>query len=94
MNGMSVKNKVVRLTGPGVEYPALGGKVIRQARFENDEDYTALSIEFVDDTLVSFRLKASVAFSTAPELSTLKGGNIVSWKELRPRPVMKRMRRK
>jgi hypothetical protein len=62
MKGISVKNKVVPLTGPGVEYPALGGKVIRQARFENNEDYTALTIEFVDDTLVSFRFKASVAF--------------------------------
>lgn len=48
-------------------------------------DYPHRTIEFVDDTLVSFRFKASVAFSTAPELSTLKGGNIVSWKELRPR---------
>ena len=86
-----MKDKLVRWRGEGVEYPALGGKIIRQVRFVNNEDYTALTIELDDDTLVSFRLKANIAFSTAPELSRLKGGNIVSWKELRSRPVMRRV---
>jgi len=64
-------------------------KVVRQLRFANDEDYTALTIEFDDSTLVSFRFKASIAFSIDPELSTIKGGNIVRWKQLKTRPVIK-----
>ncbi|MGE5110961.1 MAG: hypothetical protein ACM3JB_08910 [Acidobacteriaceae bacterium] len=89
-----MKDKLVRWRGEGVEYPALGGKVVQQVRFVNNEDYTALTIEFDDDTLVSFRFKASIALSSAPELSTLKGGDIVSWEELRSRPVMRRVSRK
>ncbi|HWR14742.1 MAG TPA: hypothetical protein VN577_07925 [Terriglobales bacterium] len=89
-----MKDKLVRWRGEGVEYPALGGKVVQQVRFVNNEDYTALTIEFDDDTLVSFRFKASIALSAAPELSALKGGDIVSWKELRSRPVMRRVPRK
>jgi hypothetical protein len=89
-----VKDKLVRWRGEGVEYPALGGKVIRQVRFVNNEDYTALTIEFDDDTLVSFRLKASIAFATDPELSMLKDGDILNWKKLKSRPVMRRIRRK
>lgn len=79
------------MTGQGVEYPALIGKVIRQVRFVNDEDYTALSIDFDDSTLVSFRLKANIAFSINPELSTVEGGNIVRWRQLKTRPVMRRV---
>jgi len=88
-----LKEKTVKARGEGVEYPALIGKVIRQVRFVN-EDYTALTIEFDDSTLVSFRFKASIAFSTDPELSTVRGGNIVRWRELKTRPVMRRVARK
>ena len=89
-----MKQKTVRARGEGIEYPALIGKLIRQVRFVNDEDYTALTIEFDDSTLVSFRFKASIAFSIDPELSTVKDGNIVKWKELKTQPVMKRAARK
>lgn len=76
---------------PGsVEYPALKGKVVRQVRFANDEDFTALIIEFEDNTHVSFRLKAAIDLLMEPEVSTLKGGNIVKWKKLKARPVKKR----
>jgi hypothetical protein len=89
-----LKHQPVKARGEGVEYPALSGKVIRQLRFVNDDDYTALTIEFDDSTLVSFRFKASIAFSIDPELSTVKGGNIVRWRELKTRPVMRRVARK
>ena len=89
-----MKQKVVPWRAEGIEYPALSGKVIRQVRFVNDEDYAALTIEFDDDTLVSFPFKASIAVSRDPELSSLKGGNIVSWKKLKTRQVMRRMPRK
>lgn len=73
---------------PGsVEYPALKGKVVRQVRFANDEDFTALVIEFEDNTHASFRLKAAIDLLMEPEVSTLKGGNIVKWKKLEARPV-------
>ena len=89
-----MKQKTVKARSEGVEYPALIGKVIRQVRFVNDEDYTALTIEFDDSTLVSFRFKATIGFSIDPELSTVKGGNIVRWRQLRTRPVMRRVARK
>ena len=89
-----MKQKTVKARGEGVEYPALTGKVIRQVRFVNDEDYTALTIEFDDSTLVSFRFKASIAFSIDPEISTVKGGNIVKWRELKTRPVMRQVARR
>jgi hypothetical protein len=91
VEGGTLKRKTVKARGEGVEYPALIGKVIRQVRFVNDEDYTALTIEFDDSTLVSFRFKASIAFSIDPELSTVKGGSIVRWKPLKTRPVMSRV---
>ena len=89
-----MKQKTVKATGEGVEYPALIGKVIRQVRFVNDDDYTALSIDFDDSTLVSFRFKATIGFSIDPELSTVKGENIVRWRRLKARPVVRRVARK
>ena len=83
-----MRQKTVKSRG-AIEYPSLINKVVRQLRFANDEDYTALTIEFDDSTLVSFRFKASIAFSIDPELSTIKGGNIVRWKQLKTRPVIK-----
>jgi hypothetical protein len=89
-----LKQKTLKARSEAVEYPALSGKVIRHVRFVNDDDYTGLTVEFDDSTLVSFRFKASITFSIGPELSTVKGGNIVQWRELKPRPVMKRVARK
>ena len=88
-----MKQKTVKARGE-LEYPSLIGKVIRLVRFANDEDYTALTIEFDDSTLVSFRFKASIAFSIDPELATVRGGNIVRWKRLKTRPAMKRVTKK
>ena len=73
-----------------VEYPALKGKVVRQGRFANDEEFTVLVIEFEDNTHVSFRLKATIELSMEPEISTLKSGNIVNWKKLKPQPIKRR----
>ena len=72
-----------------VEYPALKGKIVKQVRFANDEDFTALIIEFDDNTHVSFRLKAAIDFLMEPEISTLKGGDIVSRKKLEAQSVKK-----
>lgn len=80
----------MRTKSQSVEYPTLKGKVVRQVRFTNDEDFTALVIEFKDNTLVSFRLKASIALSMEPELSSLKGGDIVSWRKLKTRSLRKK----
>jgi hypothetical protein len=41
-----LKQKVVLASSEDLEYPALSDKVIRQVRFVNNEDYTALTIEF------------------------------------------------
>lgn len=73
-----------------VEYPALKGKVIKQLRFANDEDFTALVIEFEDNTHVSFRLKATIELLMEPEISTLRSGNIVNWKKLKAQLVKRR----
>jgi hypothetical protein len=77
----------VRAKGEGTEYPDLRGKVIKQARFVNDDNYTALNLEFEDNTLASFRLKARIALSLPPEMARLKGGDLVNWKKLKARPA-------
>jgi hypothetical protein len=69
--------------------PPSKGKIVKQVRFANDEDFTALIIEFDDNTHVSFRLKAAIDFLMEPEISTLKGGDIVSWKKLEAQSVKK-----
>jgi hypothetical protein len=74
----------------GVEYPALSGKLIRQVRSVNDEDYTAVTIECDDDTLVSFRFRARIGFLVDPELSRVKDGDIVKWTKLKARPSIRR----
>jgi hypothetical protein len=71
-----------------VEYPALKGKIIRQVRFaEEDEHFTALILEFEDNTHVSFLLRAAITLAMEPEISRLEGGNIVSWRKLKPRAI-------
>lgn len=72
-----------------VEYPALSGKVVRQVRFANDEDFTALIFDFKDNTHVSFRFKADLSLSMEPEVSDLKHGDIVNWRKLKAQAVRK-----
>lgn len=78
--------KIVKAKGEGTEYPDLRGKVIRQVKFVNDDNYTALNLEFEDNTLASFRLNANIGLSLPPEIATLKGGDLVGWKRLKGRP--------
>jgi hypothetical protein len=61
-------------------------------RFANDEKFTALVMEFEDNALVSFRLKARIGLLMEPELSTLKDGDIVKWLRLKSRPATLRVR--
>jgi hypothetical protein len=84
--------RIVRAKGEGTEYPDLIGKVIKQVRFVNDENYTALNLEFEDNTLASFRLKSSIALSLPPEIARLKGGDLVGWKKLKPRAATLKIR--
>ena len=76
-------HKIVRAKGEGTEYPDLRGKVIKKVRFVNDENYTALNLEFEDNSLASFRLTSTIAFSFPPEIAKLKGGDLVGWKKLK-----------
>jgi hypothetical protein len=78
--------KIVKAKGEGTEYPDLRGKVIKQVKFVNDGNYTALNLEFEDNTLASFRLNAEIDLSLPPEIAKLKGGNLVGWKKLKARP--------
>lgn len=39
------KYRVVKAKGEGMEYPDLRGKVIRQVKFVNHDNYTALNLE-------------------------------------------------
>ena len=71
-----------------VEYPELKGKVIEQVRYKNDPEFTALVIEFNDDTRASFRLRADVVFAMEPEMSgNDAAGDIANWKVLKTRPI-------
>jgi hypothetical protein len=81
----------VAFVGIDIEYPELRGKIIKQVRFANDEEFTALVMEFEDNTLVSFRLKARIFLLMEPELSTLEDGDIVKWKRLKRRPATLRV---
>jgi len=73
-----------------VEYPALAGKVIKQVRFASDEEYTALAIEFKDDTHVSFRLQSRIELQMQPEIAKIKDGNITAWRKLKSRSTRRR----
>ena len=75
--------RIGKAKGEGTEYPALKGKIIREVRFVNDDNYTALNLEFEDNTLASFRLKSSIALSLPPEIARLKDGDLVGWKKLK-----------
>jgi hypothetical protein len=86
-SGTFVGYRIVRAKGEGTEYPGLRGKVVKQVKFVNDENYTALNLEFEDNTLASFRLNAKIALSLPPEIARLKGGNLVGWKKLKVHPA-------
>ena len=79
-----------------VEYPELKGKVVEQVRYKNDPEFTALVIEFSDNTRASFRLRADVSFAMEPEMSgNDAAGDIANWKVLKTRslpPVLKHKR--
>jgi hypothetical protein len=86
-----MKNRAVSLRPWGtVAYPALKGKIVKQVRFENDKGFTALVIEFEDNTHVSFRLKATVGLLVEPEISILKNEDVVNWKKLKAQPVRRK----
>jgi hypothetical protein len=80
------KYRIVRAKGEGMEYPDLRGKVIWQVKFVNHNNYTALNLEFEDNTLASFRLTSKISLSLPPEIAKLKGGDLVGWKKLKARP--------
>ena len=84
--------RIVRAKGEGTEYPDLRGKVIKQVRFVNDENCTALNLEFEDNTLASFRLDAKIALSLPPEIARLKDGDLVKWKMLKAQPATLKIR--
>ena len=84
--------RIVRAKGEGTEYPDLRGKVIKQVRFVNDEHCTSLNLEFEDNSLASFRLTSTIAFSLPPEIAKLKGGDLVDWKKLKQRPAVLELR--
>lgn len=73
-------------------YPELKGKVVREVRYANDNEFNGVTIEFEDNTQVSFRFKASIDLIVHPELATLKGGDLVNFRKLRASPVRRHIR--
>ena len=86
-----VKYKIVRAKGEGMEYLDLRGRVIKHANFVNDDNYTALNLEFEDNSLASFRLNAKIDLCR-PEIARLKDGNLIGWKKLKAAPGILRIR--
>lgn len=67
------------------EYRELEGKTICRIRWSNDLDWHDLSIDFTDETRVSFRFRLIIREET--ELSDFKDGNLTSPRQLVPIPV-------
>jgi hypothetical protein len=67
------------------EYRELEGKTIRRIRWSNDLDLHDLSIDFTDETRVSFRFSLTIDEET--ELSDFKDGNLTNPRQLVPIPV-------
>lgn len=65
---------------------------MREVRYANDNEFNGVTIEFEDNTQVSFRFKASIDLIVHPELATLKGGDLVNFRRLRTSPVRRRVR--
>jgi len=74
-----------------IEYPALRGKTIQQVRFIEDNEFTALIMEFEDNTRARFTLETRISFAVAPEImETAPNGDLVNCKRLGTRSVPSR----
>jgi hypothetical protein len=72
----------------GVEYPKLRGKTIQQVRFIEDNEFTALIMEFEDNTRARFTLETRISFAVAPEImETAPNGDLVNCKRLGTRSL-------
>lgn len=72
----------------GFEYPALRGKTIKQVRFIEDTELTALIMEFEDNTRARFALETRIAFAVAPEImGTAPNGDLINCKRLGTRSI-------
>jgi len=85
-----MKYRTVVAKAEGVQYPELKGKVVREVRYANDNEFNGVTVEFEDNAQVSFRFKASIDSVVHPELATLKGG-LVNFRKLRASPVRRRV---
>jgi len=56
------------------EYKGLEGKIIKQVRWSNQEDYRALTISFADETILVCRFRLTIEEEF--ELADFKGGDI------------------
>lgn len=71
-----------------VEYPVLRGKRIKQVRFIEDDEFTALIMEFEDNTCARFALETRVSFAVAPEImETGPNGDLVNCRRLGTRSL-------
>jgi len=87
-----MRYRTVVAKAEGVQFRELKGKVVREVRYANDKEFNGVTIEFEDNTQVSFRFKASIDLVVHPELATLKGGDLVNFRKLRASPVRRRVR--
>ena len=71
----------------GIEYPELRGKTIKQVCFMEDSEFTALILNFQDDTRVRFELKPNVSLGVAPEIMNTANGNFINCKRLKTRSI-------
>jgi hypothetical protein len=68
----------------GVEYPELKGKTVRRVWFKDDDEFTALFLEFEDNTRARFDLRAAVTFERAPEMCSIApNGDLTDWSDLK-----------
>jgi len=70
---------------PCCEYRELAGKTIRRICWSKDLDSHNLSIDFTDETQVSFRF--SLTIDEYAELSDFEGGSLTNPRALTPAPV-------
>lgn len=72
----------------GIEYPALRGKTIKQVSFIEDNEFTALIMEFDDDTRARFNLQTRISFAVAPEIMGIApNGDLINSKRLETRSI-------
>jgi hypothetical protein len=68
----------------GVEYSELKGKTVKRVWFKDDDEFTALFLEFEDNTRARFDLRAAVTFERAPEMCSIApNGDLTDWCDLR-----------